>query len=188
MLTSILSPQRQSIRCASVVHPIHRESDSSHDAKVLGPTLQGAFHEILCGILLDSSPRSIRVPAAFNGLYALCPSPGRVPYAGCVNTLEGQDSILSSLGPLSSSLGGIKAFLKSVASQKPWLKDPLATNKPWNEEEYQLADHGNGKRLCFAIMWHDEFILPQPPVTRALEATKQALLAAGHQGSHNLST
>ncbi|PPQ73618.1 hypothetical protein CVT26_010526 [Gymnopilus dilepis] len=124
---------------------------------------------------------SIRVPAAFNGLYALCPSPGRVPYAGCVNTLEGQDSILSSLGPLSSSLSGIKAFLKSVASQKPWLKDPLAINKPWNEDEYQLADHGNGKRLCFAIMWHDEFILPQPPVTRALEATKQALLAAGHQ-------
>lgn len=126
--------------------------------------------------------RSIRVPAAFNGLYALCPSYGRIPYAGCVNTLEGQDSVLSSLGPLSNSLGGIKDFMQTVASQKPWLKDPLATKKPWNEEEYRLVDHGEGKQLCFAILWHDEFILPHPPLIRALEQAKQALLAAGHQG------
>jgi len=124
---------------------------------------------------------SIRVPAAFNGIYGFRPSYGRVPYAGCVNSLEGQDSLLSVMGPLSSSLGAVKLLMKSVASKRPWLKDPLAVMKPWNEEEYRLVDHGEGKRLCFAILWHDEFILPHPPIFRALEQTKKALLAAGHQ-------
>ncbi|KAF8904721.1 amidase signature domain-containing protein [Gymnopilus junonius] len=124
---------------------------------------------------------SIRIPSAFNGLYGLRPSYGRVPYAGCVNSMEGQDSVLSVLGPLCNSLNGVKKFMQSVASQRPWLKDPLAVKKPWNEEEYQLIDHGEGKRLCFAILWHDEVILPHPPVVRALEQTKQALLKAGHE-------
>ncbi|KAF8900287.1 general amidase [Gymnopilus junonius] len=124
---------------------------------------------------------SVRVPAAFNGLYGLRPSQGRVPYAGCVNTLEGQDSVLSVLGPISHSLGGIKGFIKGVVSQKPWLKDPLVVRKPWNEEEYLLADHGEGKQLCFGVMWDDEVVLPHPPIIRALQETKRALLAAGHQ-------
>ncbi|KAF8900249.1 general amidase [Gymnopilus junonius] len=165
---------------------------------IFGRTLNPYNHSLTSGgssggegalIALKGSPLgvgsdiagSIRVPAAFNGLYALCPSYGRIPYAGCVNALEGQDSVLSSLGPLCNSLGGIRNFMKSVLSEKPWLKDPLAMKKPWNEEEYRLADHGDGKYLCFAFMWHDEFILPHPPVMRALEQTKQALLSAGHQ-------
>ncbi|KAF8153288.1 general amidase [Crassisporium funariophilum] len=124
---------------------------------------------------------SVRIPAGFNGTYGLRPSCGRVPYAGCVNSLEGQDSVLSVLGPLSQSLAGIKGFMKGVLSQQPWLSDPLAVRKRWNEEDYNLVDHGEGKQLCFAIMWDDEVILPHPPVIRGLEETKQALLAAGHK-------
>ncbi|KAF8176805.1 general amidase [Pholiota molesta] len=124
---------------------------------------------------------SIRIPSAFNGTYGLRGSYGRIPYAGCVNSLEGQDSILSVLGPLSNSLGGVKAFMKSVIDQKPWLKDPLAARKPWSEDEYQLVDHGNGKKLCFAILWDDGQTRPHPPVIRGLEETKKALLAAGHE-------
>ena len=96
--------------------------------------------------------------------------------------MEGQDSVPSVLGPLSNSLGGVKAFMQSVASKHPWLKDPLAVRKPWNEEEYRLVEHGAGKKLCFAILWHDEVILPHPPVIRGLEETKRALLEAGHEG------
>ncbi|KDR76938.1 hypothetical protein GALMADRAFT_225095 [Galerina marginata CBS 339.88] len=123
---------------------------------------------------------SVRIPAAFNGLYGLRPSYGRVPYAGCVNSMEGQDSVPSVLGPLTNSLDAVKSFIKSIAGQSPWLLDPLAVRKPWNEDEYRLADHGQGKPLCFAILWHDEFIVPHPPVIRGLEQTKQSLLDAGH--------
>lgn len=101
---------------------------------------------------------------------------------GCVNSGEGQDSVLSVLGPLSNSIAGIKSFMRGVASQKPWLKDPIALRKPWNEEEYKLVDHGSGEPLCFAIMWDDGQTVPHPPVIRGLETTKKALLAAGHKG------
>ncbi|KAF4612974.1 hypothetical protein D9613_010910 [Agrocybe pediades] len=125
---------------------------------------------------------SIRIPSAFNGLYGLRPSYHRVPYAGCVNSLEGQEAVPSVLGPISNSLSGIKSFMQSVAAQSPWLKDPMAIRKPWNEAEYRLSDHGEGKTpLCFAMLWHDEVVLPHPPVMRALERTKEALIRAGHQ-------
>ena len=130
--------------------------------------------------------RSIRIPSAYNGLYGLRPSYGRVPYAGCVNSMEGQDSVPSVLGPISNSMEGIKIFMKAVASQEPWLRDPLAVRKRWNEDEYNLIDHGKGEQLCFAILWHDEFVVPHPPILRGLEMTKEALIAAGHKGAHAL--
>lgn len=126
----------------------------------------------------------MRIPAAFNGVYGLSPSQRRVPYAGCVNTSEGQDSVLSVLGPLSNSLSGVKAFMRAVSGQTPWLKDPLVVRKPWDDEEYRLSNHGRGGPLCFAVLWHDEVELPHPPIIRALDRTKKALLQAGHHGEY----
>ena len=126
--------------------------------------------------------RSVRIPAAFHGLYGLRPSYGRVPYAGCLNALQGQEAVTFVLGPISNSLEGVKRFMKSVADQKPWTLDAKTIKRPWNEEEYSLADRGGGKPLCFAIMWHDEIVRPHPPITRALQLARDALLAAGHHG------
>lgn len=94
----------------------------------------------------------------------------------------GQDSLPSVLGPICNSLSGIKIFVKAVVDQKPWLKDPLAAKKKWDDDEYSLADREGGKQLCFGILWDDGVIVPHPPITRALEMTKKALLAAGHKG------
>ncbi|KAL8866321.1 MAG: hypothetical protein Q9198_008940, partial [Flavoplaca austrocitrina] len=46
---------------------------------------------------------SIRIPAAFNGLYGLRPSAGRLPYYGMANSMDGQNSVLSVVGPLAPS-------------------------------------------------------------------------------------
>ena len=35
--------------------------------------------------------------------------------------MEGQDSVLSVLGPLANSLSGIKLFMQAVSAYKPWL-------------------------------------------------------------------
>jgi len=83
---------------------------------------------------------------------------------------------------MANSIGGVKAFMKAVVNSKPWLKDPLAVRKKWNEDEYNLVDHGSGKNLCFGIMWDDGCVIPQPPTRRALEMTKLALEKAGHKG------
>uniref|UniRef100_A0A0W0FPE1 Amidase domain-containing protein n=1 Tax=Moniliophthora roreri TaxID=221103 RepID=A0A0W0FPE1_MONRR len=133
------------------------------------------------GIDTQSLVRSIRVPAAYAGLYGLRPSYGRLPFAGIDDALDGQNSIKTVAGPLTTSIEGVKILMKSVIQQQPWLKDPLAARKPWNEEEYKLTDRKGGERLCFAIMWNDEMTLPHPPVARALEMTKSALVKAGHR-------
>jgi amidase len=99
-----------------------------------------------------------------------------------MNSMEGQDSVASVLGPLSNSIGGLKSFMRAVAGQKPWLQDALAVRKPWNDDEYALVDHGYGKSLCFAILWNDGVLHPHPPIIRGLEMVKCALVAAGHKG------
>ncbi|KAH8102239.1 general amidase [Cristinia sonorae] len=124
---------------------------------------------------------SIRIPAAFNGLYGLRPSYGRVPYAGAVNSMEGQDSVPSVFGPICNSIGGVKTLMKAIIDSKPWLKDPLAVRKKWDEEDYSLAEHGHGKNLVFGIVWNNGHTVPHPPIIRALEMTKAALEAAGHK-------
>ncbi|KAK0500608.1 general amidase [Armillaria luteobubalina] len=124
---------------------------------------------------------SIRIPSSFCGIYGLRPSHGRVPYAGCVNSMEGQDSIMSVLGPMSNSLSGLKHLMKAVVDAKSWYRDALVIPKAWSEEEYELINHGNGKSLCFGILWDDRSVVPNPPIIRGLEVTKKALLAAGHK-------
>ncbi|KZT66385.1 general amidase [Daedalea quercina L-15889] len=165
---------------------------------IFGRTVNPANRSLTCGgssggegalIHLKGSPLgvgsdiggSIRIPALFNGLYSLRPSYGRMPYEGAVNSMYGQDSIPSVLGPLSNSLSGVKTFVQAVLNQSPWNKDPLCVRKKWDDEAYALSEHGGGKQLCFAILWNDGIVVPHPPIIRALEMTRDALLAAGHK-------
>lgn len=103
---------------------------------------------------------------------------------GCTNSMEGQESIPSVIGPLSLSLDGLKIFFQAVLASKPWTRDPLCLRMPWQEDEYQLASHGGpkGEELCFAMLWNDGVCTPDPPYKRALEMTKTALEKAGHKG------
>ncbi|KAF8639141.1 hypothetical protein AX17_001631 [Amanita inopinata Kibby_2008] len=125
---------------------------------------------------------SIRAPAAFNGLYGFRPSFNRLPYVGCVNSLDGQEAVLSVLGPMTRSLEGVKHFMKCVISTEPWKRDAHVLRQKWDEEAYKLAEHGgpNGK-LCFGILWNDGVVQPHPPNVRALEMVKSALVAKGHK-------
>jgi len=122
----------------------------------------------------------VRIPSALCGLYGLRPSCGRVPYGGALNTMEGQDSVLSVLGPMTSTVSGLKMFMEAVIKAKPWLKDPLVVRKQWDEDEYLLKDRDSGRKLCFAIMWDDGVCVPHPPITRALKRVQAALTQAGH--------
>ncbi|KAG5300065.1 amidase [Histoplasma capsulatum G186AR] len=130
---------------------------------------------------------SVRVPAAFNGLYGIRPSAGRIPYEGVANSMDGQNSIASVVGPLATTIGGLKLLFKSVLSQKPWLHDPLAIELPWRDDAEQevldlIKSSAAGKNLLsFGIMSSDDYIQPVPPVSRALRMMTATLLKLGHK-------
>ena len=62
---------------------------------------------------------SIRSPSANCGVYGLRPSSYRIPFGGLSYTMSGQEQIVAVLGPLSTSLGGVKLFMKTVINAKP---------------------------------------------------------------------
>ncbi|ELU38311.1 general amidase [Rhizoctonia solani AG-1 IA] len=125
---------------------------------------------------------SIRIPSAMCGLYGLRPSYCRFPYYGAKNTMEGQESVMSVLGPMSNSLSGLKIFSKAIIDSRPWLRDPLCIRKAWDQEAYELVEHGGpGAKKCFAMLYDDGLVKPHPPLFRAMEMMKNALLAAGHE-------
>ena len=86
----------------------------------------------------------------------------------------GSGYIDGTLGPLSTSLSGIKMFMKIVLAAKPWLIDPNLVPLPWRDQKSYLGDIGP-KRLRVAILWSDGVVQPHPPVTRALKEVVQKL-------------
>jgi amidase len=109
----------------------------------------------------------------------------RLPYSGMANSMEGQNSILSVVGPLATSVGALRLVTKSVLSQQPWLYDPLVNELPWRDEQEQailnIAKSGKGGQLAFGIMRSDGNIYPQPPVRRAMEIVVKTIEKLGHK-------
>jgi amidase len=88
---------------------------------------------------------------------------------------------------MAPTLSALKLFMTAIIGAEPWRRDPLVLRKRWSEDDYHLREHGEGKGpLCFGIIWHDDYAMPHPPVLRALEETKQALIKAGHKGEWDL--
>ncbi|EMC99608.1 hypothetical protein BAUCODRAFT_21378 [Baudoinia panamericana UAMH 10762] len=126
---------------------------------------------------------SIRIPAAFNGLYGIRPSHGRLPYEGMANSMDGQNSILSVVGPLATSPDALKLLVQGLLSTQPWLHDPLVNELPWRDEA-ELAILDPLKRintqLSFGVIRHDGACAPHPPVARAVDMVVHTLKRLGH--------
>ncbi|KIV85071.1 hypothetical protein PV11_00806 [Exophiala sideris] len=129
---------------------------------------------------------SIRIPAAFNGLFGIRPTSGRLPYEGMANSMDGQNSVLSVVGPLATTARSVKLLTKTILAQMPWLHDPLVVDMPWRDAEeqavYDIVKSSSSKgQLTFAVMKSDGIVNPQPPVARAVAAVVEALTSAGHK-------
>jgi amidase len=132
---------------------------------------------------------SIRIPAAFNGLYGIRPSTGRMPYEGMANSMDGQNTILSVVGPLATSVSSLRLVMKALLAQKPWLHDPMVHEIPWRSEEEQqildligtTGDASKSSKLAFGVFRTDGLVTPQPPIRRAIDIVVQALQNLGHE-------
>ncbi|KAM0539863.1 hypothetical protein ACHAO7_011759 [Fusarium culmorum] len=118
---------------------------------------------------------SIRVPAAFNGLYAIRPTSDRIPKGGMDNINGGQISIKLSCGPICHSMEDLEAFTKLINAHPANQHDPTSVPVPW-----KTVKPIEGK-LTIGLMKWDKVVMPHPPVLRALDHTKQALEKAGHE-------
>lgn len=120
---------------------------------------------------------SVRIPAAFCGIYAIKPSFGRFSYNNVANSCPGQTIMPSTIGFLATSLLSLQLIMTALLSTKPWLKDPDVVELPWRSANTTIAE----KRLCFAIFPNDGKVKPHPPIARSLQIVVNAIEKAGHE-------
>ncbi|KAL8724141.1 MAG: hypothetical protein Q9166_008114 [cf. Caloplaca sp. 2 TL-2023] len=115
---------------------------------------------------------SIRGLAANNGIYGLKPTSFRIPTDGWSSTSPAADPIAAVIGPLGTSLEGLKLFLKTLLSAQPWLQEPALLPIPRNP--YRIVPQ---KPLKIGIMSNDGVVQPHPPITCALKTIASRLAA-----------
>lgn len=102
---------------------------------------------------------SVRIPAAFNFLYGLRPSHGRVPYAGAANSMAGQETVHSVIGPISHSMADMRLFMTSLLAQEPWHYDSKVLPIPWRQSEEDAAKAKiESKGLTLGFFSSDEYV------------------------------
>jgi amidase len=117
---------------------------------------------------------SIRSPAANNGVYGLKPTSFRLPNAGCSAAMLAQEHIIPVIGPLSTSLEGIKIFMDTIIRTRPWLRQANLLPIPWKDMG-ELVEDDEKTTLRVAILWDDGIVKPHPPVFRAIKAIAKGL-------------
>lgn len=113
---------------------------------------------------------SIRSPAANQGLWGFKGTAGRLPVEGWSATMNGEEQILGTIGPLSTSLAGCKLFVKTVVEGKPWLNEPSLLPYEWRDLGFSKE-----KKLKVAVLWDDGVVKVHPPVARALKELVEKL-------------
>ncbi|CEJ56060.1 Putative Acetamidase [Penicillium brasilianum] len=123
---------------------------------------------------------SIRVPSAFNFLYGIRPSHGRMPYAKMANSMEGQETVHSVVGPMAHSAADLRLFLTSVLEQEPWKYDSKVVPLPWRSTEEEAIKSKIQDGLNLGYYSCDGVVFPHPPILRGIETVVSTLKSNGH--------
>lgn len=75
----------------------------------IGKCHSAMIEEVLLRYILGGS---IRVPAAFCGIYGLKPSVGRLPHGGLAGTHAGMENIIGAVGPMARYAEDLSLFCK----------------------------------------------------------------------------
>ncbi|KAL3479055.1 amidase signature domain-containing protein [Aspergillus californicus] len=121
---------------------------------------------------------SVRVPAAWSGIYSLRCSTGRWPKNGVNTSMAGQEGVQSVFSPMARTLNDLTYFTRSLIQMKPWKYDYTVHPITWRSEEEGEA---RSKKLRVGLMANDGVIPPSPAIQRAVATTAAALSAAGHE-------
>ncbi|OJD23829.1 hypothetical protein ACJ73_04813 [Blastomyces percursus] len=120
---------------------------------------------------------SVRVPAAWSGIYSLRCSTGRWPKAGINTSMAGQEGVPSVFSPMARTLNDLTYFTRAVIGMQPWKYDHSVHPISWRDEMEQDA---RSKRLKIGVMKSDGVVPPTPAIAHAIDTAASALSAAGH--------
>ncbi|KAF2837041.1 putative fatty-acid amide hydrolase [Patellaria atrata CBS 101060] len=149
------------------VNPFNRELTSGGSSGGEGALL--GLRGSCLGIGTDIGG-SIRSPAANNGVFGLKPTSYRLPVYGWSAAMLGEEQIIPCIGPMSTSLEGIKLFMKVLIDQRPWLTEPSLLPFEWRDSKDWLRREDGKRRLKVAVLWDDGIVKPHPPIIAALQA------------------
>ncbi len=93
---------------------------------------------------------------------------------GHLATMLGSEHIVPVVGPVSTSLQGVKLFMRVVIQSKPYLEDPSLLPIPWRDDVSHLFSDGQAK-LRIGVMWTDGIVKPHPPIMRAMQEVVKKL-------------
>ncbi|EDN07951.1 conserved hypothetical protein [Histoplasma mississippiense (nom. inval.)] len=122
---------------------------------------------------------SVRVPAAWSGIYSLRCSTGRWPKAGINTSMAGQEGVPSVFSPMARTLNDLTYFTRAVIGMQPWKYDNSVHPISWRDE---MEKDARSKKLKIGVMKSDEIgvVPPTPAIAHAIDTTASALSAAGH--------
>lgn len=148
---------------------------------------------------------SVRIPAAYCGVFGLKPTPQRLTHHGKTaprpKDIDGQPLIVSTAGPLANSVEDLTLVMRAWLVPEMWRRDPTVPPVPFSEHLYRgvvstVADAaearaqglracvgrgGARKKLRIGYYAFDGFAASAPTGARAVETAVKALRALGHE-------
>ncbi|CZR51505.1 related to general amidase [Phialocephala subalpina] len=128
---------------------------------------EGALNALRGSSLGTGIGSSVRLPAAYCGIYSIKPTHNRFSYRDAANTNPGQNTYASSVGFLSSSVDALhlrQSLADSTLSR--------ASTDGYSNSNLQLK---------LGVFWTDGIVGPHPPITRGLQLVVDTLRGVGHK-------
>ena len=144
---------------------VHRvmPRNAHRDDRLPGGSSSGSGVAVACGVvpiaLGADGGGSIRIPAAYNGVFGIKPTFGRVPVVG--HGLPGGSSVVH-LGPIGASSHDLAVFLEAASGPNP--RDASSERQPVFEQNELAEAIGRGVRGLRIGVDEDEWAAASPMV------------------------
>lgn len=101
--------------------------------------------------------------------------------------MRGLPTAVGSIGLLSHTLDGLETVFRTLLDSDPWRHDAETIEMPWRQDKLDsiaARTHSPGGvdgRLVFGLLTSDNYVQPNPTISKALDTVRKALEQRGHE-------